>query len=133
MSPLRIKELDWIAEDFDRSRYPVTSRPVAGLRFECPCCDYPTLEERGGYEICERRSSRMSFIGACGRSRWTPGKAGSLLRCVSDPIPHSWYPDPSRGTRALHRGGTRRPSESLRRASFIRETTCDPAGIRTRV
>jgi hypothetical protein len=23
-----------------------------GLRFTCPCCGYPTLEERGIYEIC---------------------------------------------------------------------------------
>jgi hypothetical protein len=23
-----------------------------GVRFECPCCRYPTLRERGSYEIC---------------------------------------------------------------------------------
>ena len=23
-----------------------------GVRYACPCCSYPTLGERGGYEIC---------------------------------------------------------------------------------
>lgn len=23
------------------------------VRFSCPCCGYPTLDERGGYEICQ--------------------------------------------------------------------------------
>jgi hypothetical protein len=27
--------------------------PVDGVRYLCPCCGYPTLSERGGYEICE--------------------------------------------------------------------------------
>ncbi len=27
--------------------------PQKGVRYNCPCCGYPTLEERGGYEICE--------------------------------------------------------------------------------
>jgi hypothetical protein len=25
---------------------------IRGVRFECPCCRYPTLRERAGYEIC---------------------------------------------------------------------------------
>ncbi len=53
MSPFRTAELDWISNDLDKNRYPVTARPVPGVRFECPCCGYPTLEERGGYENCE--------------------------------------------------------------------------------
>ena len=24
----------------------------AGTLYVCPCCDYPTLDERGGYDIC---------------------------------------------------------------------------------
>jgi hypothetical protein len=24
-----------------------------GMRYRCPCCHYKTLEERGGYDICE--------------------------------------------------------------------------------
>ena len=24
-----------------------------GVSYTCPCCGYPTLAERGGYEICE--------------------------------------------------------------------------------
>jgi hypothetical protein len=47
-----MKELDWVADDFDRTCYPVTAQPVPDLRFECPCCEYPTLGERGGGEIC---------------------------------------------------------------------------------
>ena len=28
-------------------------KPVRpGIRYGCPCCGYPTLSERGGYEIC---------------------------------------------------------------------------------
>ena len=27
--------------------------PIPGMRHACPCCGYPTLGERGGYEICE--------------------------------------------------------------------------------
>ena len=27
--------------------------PPGGIRISCPCCGYPTLGERGGYEICE--------------------------------------------------------------------------------
>jgi hypothetical protein len=27
--------------------------PPEGVRYQCPCWGYPTLEERGGYEICE--------------------------------------------------------------------------------
>ena len=27
-------------------------RPRGGGPYECPCCGYVTLEERGGYDIC---------------------------------------------------------------------------------
>jgi len=27
--------------------------PHPGARYPCPCCGYPTLSERGGFEICE--------------------------------------------------------------------------------
>lgn len=27
--------------------------PLPGVRYQCPCCKYRTLEERGGYEICK--------------------------------------------------------------------------------
>lgn len=53
MSPFRIASREWIQIDFDRSRYPVTVSPAPGVRFECPCCLYPTLAERGAYDICE--------------------------------------------------------------------------------
>src|SRR5438477_7521638 len=29
-------------------------KPVTpGVRYACPCCGYPTLSERGGYDICK--------------------------------------------------------------------------------
>jgi hypothetical protein len=27
--------------------------PITGVRYSCPCCGYPTLSERGGYDICQ--------------------------------------------------------------------------------
>lgn len=29
------------------------TRSICGANFTCPCCGYPTLNERGGYDICE--------------------------------------------------------------------------------
>ncbi|SRR6266511_4270140 len=52
MSPFHTKKLSWVAVELDRSSYPVTSRPVTDVRFECPCCGYPMLQERGAFEIC---------------------------------------------------------------------------------
>jgi hypothetical protein len=52
MRAFRIRELDWVAAAFDRDKYPVTARATPGLRYPCPCCQYPMLSERGGYEIC---------------------------------------------------------------------------------
>lgn len=31
----------------------ITDKEAAEKIFPCPCCGYPTLHERGGYEICE--------------------------------------------------------------------------------
>ena len=28
-------------------------KPSKFIRFSCPCCGYPTLDERGGYDICQ--------------------------------------------------------------------------------
>lgn len=41
----------WFAEHLDC----VSDGWVAatGVLFACPCCGYPTLDERGGYDICE--------------------------------------------------------------------------------
>lgn len=27
--------------------------PVPGIKYRCPCCGYSTLEDRGGYDICQ--------------------------------------------------------------------------------
>lgn len=34
---------------FDNQRENISAKSV---RFSCPCCGYPTLAERGGYDIC---------------------------------------------------------------------------------
>ena len=50
-------------DEFEKRRYwfelyckrtdeGVKAEPCDGLIYTCPCCGYPTLEERGGYEIC---------------------------------------------------------------------------------
>jgi hypothetical protein len=36
----------------DLQNYPVLKGPQGGP-YACPCCGYLTLEERGGFEICE--------------------------------------------------------------------------------
>ncbi len=40
--------LDYI----DKVESSIKKRPDDGLRYNCPCCYYPTLKERGGYDIC---------------------------------------------------------------------------------
>ena len=30
----------------------VTKPRINGVKYQCPCCGYLTLPERGGYEIC---------------------------------------------------------------------------------
>ena len=52
MSPFHTKQLEWVAVELDRRSYPVWHRLVPDVRFECPCCGYPMLEERGAFEIC---------------------------------------------------------------------------------
>ena len=40
--------LDYI----DKVESGVKKSPVDGVRYDCPCCHYPMLVERGGYDIC---------------------------------------------------------------------------------
>ncbi|BCL78597.1 hypothetical protein ccbrp13_10620 [Ktedonobacteria bacterium brp13] len=30
----------------------VHAEPQEGVKYQCPCCGYKTLEERGGFDIC---------------------------------------------------------------------------------
>ena len=46
---LRIK---WFSSYVARCEAGVTRPRTDGLRYLCPCCRYPTLPERGAYEIC---------------------------------------------------------------------------------
>lgn len=43
----------WFEAYTTRIEQGVVAPLQAGLRYTCPCCGYPTLGERGGYQICE--------------------------------------------------------------------------------
>jgi hypothetical protein len=42
----------WFEDYFIRTNKGVIKSSQAGVRFTCPCCGYPTLDKRGGYDIC---------------------------------------------------------------------------------
>jgi hypothetical protein len=48
---MRQRWFEWYVEN--QHRHSVIQPPQAGVRYCCPCCKYKTLDERGGYEICE--------------------------------------------------------------------------------
>jgi len=43
---------EWFQDYFARIERGVIIAPRSGMVYSCPCCGYPTLHERGGYEIC---------------------------------------------------------------------------------
>jgi hypothetical protein len=43
----------WFDAHFERFNVGIRRAPEYGVRFTCPCCGYPTLFGRGGYDICE--------------------------------------------------------------------------------
>jgi hypothetical protein len=43
----------WFNEYVQRVEHGVIEPPRLGVRYVCPCCGYPTLSERGNYDICE--------------------------------------------------------------------------------
>lgn len=47
------KRKQWFETYVARIEKGVMKSPQPGVRYPCPCCGYPTLEERGGYEICQ--------------------------------------------------------------------------------
>ncbi|MDQ4077416.1 MAG: hypothetical protein M3220_14365 [Chloroflexota bacterium] len=53
MDPSLDSRRRWFEEYIDRVEHGVSAPPQAGMRYPCPCCGYPTLLERGSYEICE--------------------------------------------------------------------------------
>ncbi|HMA35491.1 MAG TPA: CPCC family cysteine-rich protein [Chloroflexia bacterium] len=52
-----VPDLNYRRQWFEAYRQRVaagaTPLPPVGLRYTCPCCGYPTLQERRCYEICE--------------------------------------------------------------------------------
>jgi hypothetical protein len=42
----------WLEAYVDAFADGVTKEAVPGLRYCCSCCGYPTLDERGGFDIC---------------------------------------------------------------------------------
>ncbi len=53
MSDILERRRQWFEEYLHPVEHGVTKAPQFGVRFTCPCCGYPTLSERGGYDICE--------------------------------------------------------------------------------
>jgi Cysteine-rich CPCC len=47
------KRQRWFEFYTSRIERGVMKPPQAGVRYLCPCCGYPTLSERGRYEICK--------------------------------------------------------------------------------
>ncbi|NQT39389.1 MAG: hypothetical protein HQ581_17965 [Planctomycetes bacterium] len=43
----------WFESYVERVSNGVVKPPIEGVRYTCPCCGYLTLDERGGYDICE--------------------------------------------------------------------------------
>ena len=43
----------WFESYVERVSNGVIKPPADGVRYTCPCCGYLTLDERGGYDICE--------------------------------------------------------------------------------
>ncbi len=43
---------DWFSQYCQRIDEGVMKPEEPGVTYSCPCCGYPTLSERGGYEIC---------------------------------------------------------------------------------
>ena len=42
----------WFEDYTARVDHGVVKAANSGTQYTCPCCGYPTLDERGGYEIC---------------------------------------------------------------------------------
>jgi hypothetical protein len=44
---------EWFDAYFTRINAGIQKATKIGARYNCPCCGYPTLDERGGYQICQ--------------------------------------------------------------------------------
>jgi len=52
MKEIEAIRLQWFKQYTDRLSEGVVEPPKSGVRYQCPCCGYPTLRERGAYNIC---------------------------------------------------------------------------------
>jgi hypothetical protein len=52
MDDIEKRRREWFEDYVTRIERGVREAPRLGVRYVCPCCGYPTLRERGGYEIC---------------------------------------------------------------------------------
>lgn len=43
---------EWFENYLSHVNQGIVRAPYEGALYTCPCCGYPTLQERGGYEIC---------------------------------------------------------------------------------
>jgi len=43
---------EWFRYYITRIEQGVILAPLSGMMYSCPCCAYPTLSERGSYNIC---------------------------------------------------------------------------------
>ena len=43
---------EWFQSYVNRIEQGTIKAPRPGMIYACPCCGYPTLHERGGYDIC---------------------------------------------------------------------------------
>jgi len=48
-----VQRREWFEEYAGRVERGVATPPPCGVRQPCPCCGYPTLDERGIYDICK--------------------------------------------------------------------------------
>jgi Cysteine-rich CPCC len=48
---MRQQWFQWYVDN--HKRHSIIQPPRDGVIYCCPCCKYKTLDERGGYEICE--------------------------------------------------------------------------------
>ncbi len=53
LNDLLARRRQWFEDYIQHVEQGVTRPPQPGAHYTCPCCGYPTLPERAGYDICE--------------------------------------------------------------------------------
>jgi hypothetical protein len=52
MDDVEKRRREWFQNYTTRIERGVIITPRSGIMYSCPCCGYPTLHERSGYDIC---------------------------------------------------------------------------------